>query len=1341
MKKIQQNLFTTLRTEGGLLPADLLQRLRGLDKSLIGIRAEDYRLLPSEKLNEAASRAWTRLLGAWHAFQALVKQESNEEVIARFTRDRWLLVLFNELDYGRMPKAEAFQIEGFNYPISHFYHKSPIHLLSWSMDLDKRNQIVHEGVRTSPHSLVQEFLNRSNEHLWGFVSNGKVLRILRDNISLTRQAFVEFDLVAMFEGEAFSDFLLLWLLCHQSRIEAEKPEDCWLEQWSKVAQQEGTRALEQLRQGVETAISSLGAGFLASPANQKLREDLRQGLLSTQDYYRQLLRLVYRLLFLFVAEDRELLLVPEASEIQSDRYLQYYSTKRLRLLADQTRGTPHPDMYEGLKIVMGHLGQNGCEPLGLPALGSFLWSIEAIPDLYQAQLSNQALLKAVFALAYTVDGKIRRSVDYKNLGSEELGSIYESLLELHPEIHAEAATFELKVAAGNERKTTGSYYTPTSLITCLLDSALDPVIEQAIQGKSREEAEAALLNLKICDPACGSGHFLIAAAHRLAKHLASARTGDAEPTPTDTRHALRDVIGRCIYGVDINPMSVELCKVSLWMDALEPGKPLSFLDHHIQCGNALIGATPELIEKGIPDEAFTAIEGDDKAVCSAAKKENKAFHNRQMSWLDGQVEFWSELGTLGPKMLELDLMADDSISGVQAREAYYRELQAASAFQLAKMTADAWCAAFVWKKVEDSPPITGQVFWQIKRNPHTLTSEPWRKTEIERLAEEYQFFHWHLEFPEVFYRGKEEAERAGFDVVLGNPPWERVKMQEQEFFASRSPEIAQAANAAARKHLIAALPDKDPALFSAYLTAKRQAEGDSHFIRQSGKYPLCGRGDVNTYTIFTELNRTLINGVGRVGCIVPSGIATDDTTKFFFQDLIETNSLVSFYSFFEIRRIFIDTDSRGSFCLMTMAGLNRDEEITTDFMFFADSIEELNDKNRHFSLSANDIALINPNTKTCPVFRSSRDAEITKAIYRRVPVLIREAELDETPSDLNPWGTRFSTMLHMSNDSNLFRTRAELLHEDLQLQGNRWFRAGSDSPAYLPLYEAKMVHHFDHRFGDYTYLPEGSASTQLPNVPLTRLQDPDYAVQPRYWVPAAEVQSRLAGKWGREWLLGWRDICRSTDERTVIASILPAVGVGHKFLLFFSKNSTQEILGVFANIVSFCLDYISRQKMGGTSMSYFTMKQLPILPPATYSQPCTWHPSVLFDWLLPRVLELTYTAWDLQPFAQDCGYEGPPFKWDEERRFLLRCELDAAYFHLYGIEREDVDYIMETFPIVKRKDAAKYGDYRTKRLILQIYDAMQVAKQTGEPYQTLLDPPPADPRVAHPASSKATIDA
>ncbi len=669
-----------------------------------------------------------------------------------------------------------------SYSISHGWQNTPIHLVSFKVELDHYTRTAAGSFRSSPHSLVQELLNRSDTHLWGFVSNGLRLRILRDNVSLTRQAYVEFDLEAMMDGEVYADFVLLWLLCHQSRVEAEKPEECWLEKWSRAAHEQGTRALDQLRNGVEQAITALGSGFLAHAANNALREKLRSGELNAQDYYRQILRLVYRLLVLFVAEDRDILFHPDADLVARERYTLYYSTARLRRLAEQRVGTRHADLFHGLRLVMEKLGdEKGCAELGCLLLDSFLFSREAISDLADCEIANHDLLDAMRSLAFIDDRRMRRAVDYKNLGSEELGSVYESLLELHPLLHIEAARFELQSAGGNERKTTGSYYTPTSLITCLLDSALDPVLDEAC---AKPDPEAAILNLKICDPACGSGHFLIAASHRVAKRLAAIRTGEEEPAPEARRKALRDVVGRCIYGVDINPMAVELCKVSLWMEAIEPGKPLSFLEQHIQCGNSLLGATPALLEKGIPDSAFEPIEGDDKKICREYKKKNKLQREGNRTLFDPEGNPWERLGDFATSMMQLEEMGDDTVEEIRRKQEYYTKLVQSNDYLFGRLWADAWCAAFVWKKNNEfAYPITEEVFRNIEKNPYSIST--WMRDEIIRLREQYQFFHWHLAFPGVFRvptkdempENEQAGWSGGFDVVLGNPPWERSKFK------------------------------------------------------------------------------------------------------------------------------------------------------------------------------------------------------------------------------------------------------------------------------------------------------------------------------------------------------------------------------------------------------------------------------------------------------------------------------------------------------------------------------------------------------------------------------------
>jgi len=1412
----QTDTFTTIGTEGGILPADMLQRISEGTGDIPGLSASDFHL-SGERLNEAVNRSWNRLTGAWNSFRKAADALPENNMGTRITRERWLMPLFHELGYGRLLSRKAAEIEGKSYAISHDWLHTPIHLTGFRIDPDRRIPGVPGAARMSSHSMVQEFLNRSEDHLWGFVSNGLILRILRDSVSLTRQAYLEFDLEAMMNGEIYADFVILWLMCHQSRVESEKPGDCWLEKWSKLARDQGTRALDQLRRGVETAITVIGRGFLSHPANQLLRESLKSGQLDKQEYYRQVLRFVYRMIFVCVAEDRGLLLDPDANSEARERYA-WYSVRRLRTLADKRIGTRHSDLYHGLGLVMESLGRDtGCPELALPALGSFLFSESAVPDLKGCGIANRDLLDAVRAISLVTYENKRRPVDFRNLGSEELGSVYESLLELQPDIHTDAGTFDLNVVAGSERKTTGSYYTPPSLVKCLLDSALDPVLDEAVR---QADPESAILNLKVCDPACGSGHFLVAAAHRIAKALASVRSGDEEPAPEAVRKALRDVIGRCVCGVDINPMSVELCKVNLWLEAMEPGKPLSFLDHHIQCGNSLLGVTPALLEKGIPDEAFKPIEGDDKNFCQTYKRENKKERGGQQQLFDGAGYPWERMGDLAIGLTRLNLMDDTTIQGIRKRQEEYENLVRSSGYEFGKLWADAWCAAFVWNKVKTDQlpyPITEEVFRRIERSPFKVGK--WLKDEILRLAEQYQFFHWHLAFPDVF-RVEDDPENeqtgwsGGFDVVLGNPPWERIKLQEKEWFAPRNPDIAKAKNAAARKRMIKKLREEDPVLYGNFLEDKRKAEGESHLVRNSERFPLCGRGDINTYSIFAETKRLILSPKGRVGCIVPSGIATDDTTKFFFQDLIERENLVSLYDF-ENKGIFPAVDSRYKFCLLTLTGLSRPASKGAEFAFFLHDTSEIRDE-KCFGLTNEDIALINPNTRTCPIFRSRRDAELTKAVYRRVPVLIQEDSRDG-----NPWRVKFLRMIDMANDSRLFRTREELETDGWILYENIFEK---DDEKYLPLYEAKMIHHFDHRWATY----EQNGKTR--ELSLFDKQELFCEVQPRYWVPYWEVVKRasnvpeglasyyvmsirsnddsaykkklttifaywLAGYYlnhnneekgnkllssitsmsasnfelfkgwigiqnleenypltekevrliemlfiydpvilakelieGRcpKYFLGFRDVTRAVDKRTSTFTVLPWSGIGHKIPLVLSNfPHVKTLCGFLANLNSFAFDFAARQKIGGISMGFFIVKQLPVFSPDFYSVE-------MLASIIPRVLELTYTAWDLQPFAQDCGYNGPPFKWDEDRRFLLRCELDAAYFHLYGINRDDADYIMETFPIVKRKDEKKHGEYRTKRVILEIYDEMAEAMQTGEPYQTRLDPPPADPGVAHP---------
>ncbi|MBG0818401.1 Eco57I restriction-modification methylase domain-containing protein [Planomonospora sp. ID82291] len=1398
--------FPAVRIAGGLLPPDLFTRALA-DKDLPGREPDAYGLSPHESVREAAARAFDYLNGAWQAFTRERGKAAQEGRSPR-TRGHWLLPLFDKLGYGVLQPSGGFSVGDTDFPVSHCWGRVPIHLLGWDADLDHRTKGVAGAAHRAPQSMVQDLLKRSDDHLWAILANGGKLRLLHDSRALAGSAYVEFDLELIFSEQLFPDFVLLYRLVHATRFavpEGKTSADCYLEQWRADAAKSGERALARLRKGVELAINTLGTGFLQHPANDLLRKRLagnataddlsssplygteqkrdfygdldKLTTLSKEDYNRAILRLVYRLLFWFVAEDRDVLLEPVTADESApmllaarDRYTKYFSAQRLRDRALRGGADPHDDLWQAVKLVFDGLGtQTGLSQLAVPGIGGLFERITELPDgtrcepslpdeldapLEGMRISNSRLLQAVRHLAVVDSGTQRRPVNFRELDSEELGSVYESLLELHPDLDADDRTFTLRRAAGNERKTTGSYYTPSSLTEALLETALNPVLDEAARGAEPAEAKVeALLGVTVCDPACGSGHFLVAAARRIARRIAEVRSGEDEPSPDLVRHAMREVVSRCIYGVDINEMAAELAKVSLWLESVEPGRPLAFLDANIRVGNALLGATPALISRGIPKEAFKPIEGDDKKVASAVAKESETEKAQAAKGVIQDSLFGEEAidrsnTRLAARTRELVGELPEDLAGLVVQRRRLRALDAER--RPMKRVADAWCAAFVQELTSQtrlSAIKHGTLAWiggdDLDERQRTMTEK------VDELARDYRFFHWHVEFPHLFRvpeNGPTDPQTGwdgGFTCVIGNPPWERVKIQEKEFFAARNEDIASAKNAAARKKAIAALKDSeeeaDRRLYAEFVGELRQADGATLLLRDSGRYPLTGRGDINTYAVFAETGRTLLAPHGRVGMVLPTGIATDATTQFFFKDMVETKTLASLYDFENEEKLFPNVHNQFRFCLWSASGRRAPQEHIR-LAFRLRKKQQITE--REFVLTPGDIVLLNPNTGTCPVFDHKRNADITVGIYRRVPVLWREPTQDG--EGLNPWGLSFMAMLHMANDSGLFRPSAAngetltgMLDEGWELKGNVLIRNGE---RLLPLYEAKMLHHFDHRFSTYLNATQAQLNKgTLPRSTPEQKEDPAYVGMPEYWVPEEAVEDRLCPqdavrgdrrkrRWEHGWLLGWRDICRSADTRTVISTALPRAAVGDKFLLALPERDGALLQ---ANLTSLVLDFCARQKISGTSLKYFIFKQLPVLPPEAYERDCPWYPDERLDrWVRTRVLELTYTSYDMEAFARDHGDDGPPYRWDEERRFWLRAELDAAYFHLYGVTRDDVDYILGTFRAFQNVSPDLFA--RTRKAIGEIYDAMADAIAGRAPYRTVLDPAPGHgPR--HPA--------
>jgi hypothetical protein len=1324
--------FEALSIEGGLLTPEWLARVARLQAP--SQSEADYRVPKGLNLRDEIGRYW-RIAQALHGeLTAGLKAQAEPQALA----EQFVINLLHDVfGFSSLAKTLPPTVAGHAYPIGHqaVGGHVPVVIAPAATGLDALDAAFGDGSRRrSSFGLAQEYLNAEEKALWGMACDGVTLRILRDNASLTRPAWIEADLGRIFAEELYADFGALWLLAHETRFGAkeQKPQECALEQWRAAGREEGTRAREYLRDGVEDALLALGNGFLAQRENDVLRRSLQDGPaaggITKEQYFQELLRLVYRLIFLLTVEERGVLHPDGANAEAKQLYDAGYALRRLR--ERSVKRSAHDrfgDLWEGLKVAFRGLAR-GEDRLGLPALGG-LFAEDQCPHLDLARLENRALLSAVFRLSWLREGSSLSRVNWRDMGPEELGSVYESLLELVPQIGSAGRGFSFATGGetkGNVRKTTGSYYTPDSLVQVLLDSALDPVMADAVAAHPEDPAEA-LLSLSIVDPACGSGHFLLAAGRRLAVQVARLRA-NGTPSAAQYRTALRQVVGRCIFGVDLNPMAVELCRVSLWMEAVEPGRPLSFLDSHIQHGNALLGATPELLAKGVPDAAWAPIEGDNRSTASLLKRRNRAAAGGQRGLDLFKKPAETEADQVTRAISALEAAPDADLQAVEAKKRSWQTIQGSAAYAHQRFVADAWCAAFVWPKpaieesqrpaVVDAAP-TDEIFRQMRdgvQQPPPLMAKT-----VADLAAQYHFFHWHLQFPQAFKRG-------GFDVVLGNPPWERVKLQEQEFFASRSVEIANAANAAARKKLIAKLPEENPQLWGEWCAASRRAEGGSHVIRNSGRFPLCGKGDVNTYAVFAEHNRASIGKSGRAGFISPTGIVTDDTTKEFFQALVDGSQLRAIYDFQSGPGLF-GAIGHGTFkfALITITG--QASPASAEFSFYSRTVQEARSPEKLFKLTREEIALLNPNTRTCSTFRSRRDADLTLGMFRRVGVLWHEA--NEIRGSGNPWKLHFLRMVDMTNDAALFHSSDNLVAAGNHLESGSRFQGQGET--FLPLFEAKMAFHFDHRFGDYAEHPKGSESLILPDVPIERLNNPHYAPLSRHWVQASEVDARTAEFLGhREWLFGWRDVSKTQNERTVVAAVVPRAAVANNFPLLFSPAHPRDLAAAYANLCSFAFDYAARQKLGGTHLNYFVLKQLPILAPQEYAPEASWSPgSTIAEWLTPRVLELTYTAWELEGFGRELGYRGTPFRWDPGRRFQIRCELDAAFFQLYGLARDDVDYVMETFPIVRKNDEKEHNEYRTKRVILETYDALAKSMQAGKPYRTPLDPLPGSTGASH----------
>ena len=1218
----------------------------------------------------------------------------------------------------------------------------------WGRPLDRRSG--RRGEETAPSTQMLRYLRRVDDLTtgklrWGLLTNGARWRLYYQGARSVSEQFFEVDLAALLDLPGHNDGLF-------ALTEGERHH--WLKVFVLVFRRAafvaGTtdprtfhqRAIEEGRFYEERVAANLSA-LVFGQVFPKLARAIAAATPEAPlpEVREATLILLYRLLFILYAEDRDLL------PVRNTRYDDYALREKVR--GDVGRRKDCGDVFSASAARYWSAIDDLCRAIdqgdtsiGLPPYNGGLFDRQRVSLLTNIRIGDAVMADVIDALSFeqTPDG--RRYINYRDLGVQQLGSIYERLLEYEIVRDGGEIAVRPNIFA---RKGSGSYYTPDDLVALIIKETIEPLVRSRIDDFNTKKSELAtshlpedrrmgqlkrvdpaenLLKLKICDPAMGSGHFLVNLVDHLADRVITA-LAEAEASVDDyispltesidtirntiidnaaqrgwtinteqlnDRHIVqRMVLKRCVYGVDKNPMAVELAKVALWLHTFTVGAPLSFLDHHLRCGDSLFGSW---VRNGI----------------------DKASEQGGPLFLEGPLKRATRAAA---PMQIIEELTDAEIAEAHRSAEVFAEIEEMTTPLNAFLSL---VQAFDWLNIRDRDDKGALLayFTGIFGDPIDIASGKIEVLteaqdgarfaglldEARQLLDDERFFNWQVAFPGVWSEWESAELHGGFDAVIGNPPWDRMKLQQVEWFAARRREIALAPRAVDRKRMIADLEKDDDPLARAFAEASERAMAAVRIARACGDYPLLSGGDINLYSLFVERSMTIVKPDGMVGLLTPSGIASDKTASRFFKGVSTQGRLRALYDFENRKVFFPDVHASFKFCVFVASPAPVEDPARC--AFYLHSVAELDNSERCFPLTAEDFARVNPNTGTAPIFRTRRDAALTTAIYSRMPVLVNRSSGEVVKA----WPVKYSTMFHMTNDSGLFRTRAELEEQEgaYPIGGNRF---ASPSGDWVPLYVGRMIHQFDHRAASVDVNAANLHNPALSgDISAEQKADPAFVPTPQYWVPVSEVSFPS----GLDWTIAFRDIARATDVRTMIAAAVPLVGLGNKAPTISlegvsSDRSCPALL--LANLGATVLDFVVRQKAHSTNLNWYIVEQLPVVPPDRY-EAVRFGPKTAGEIVREAALELTYTAHDMVPFARDMGYvdeDGdvkPPFTWDEERRLILRSKLDAVFFHLYGVtNRDDIRYIYSTFPIVEREEKTAYGGvYRSCELCLAYMNAL-----------------------------------
>jgi hypothetical protein len=1222
----------------------------------------------------------------------------------------------------------------------------------WQRPLDR--QSGKRGEETAPSTQMLRYLRRvedltTGKLRWGILTNGARWRLYYQGARSVSEQFFEIDLALVLgipghDGGLFAlseDSRRHWLRVFVLifRCEAFRPSPSDARTFHQRAIEEGRFYEER----VAGSLSNLVFGLIFPSLAKSIAAAAPAA--SLQEVREAALILLYRLLFILYAEDRDLL------PVRDRRYDDYGLRTKVRgdIGARKDRNDTFSATAARYWSVLDDLCRSineGDRSIGLPPYNGGLFDPKRTPLLAGIRLGDAVMADVIDALSFEKSDDGRKYINYRDLSVQQLGSIYERLLEHEVMRVDETIIVQPNVFA---RKGSGSYYTPDDLVGLIISETVEPLVVlrmTAFAAKAKElessplpldrrlgvlaglDPAEKLLELKICDPAMGSGHFLVSLVDYLADRVITAMADAQAEVPfgeyvspliarvaairttilrnadergwtidheqLDDRHIIRRmVLKRCIYGVDKNYMAVELAKVALWLHTFTVGAPLSFLDHHLRCGDSLFGSW---VLQGI--DRATAL-GAPLFLHESMTKALRAASKMQIieGLTDAEIAEAHRSKDVFDEVQDMTRPLDAILSLIHALE--WQDLRTREdtiALQ-----------AFFASQFGDPVQIAlGKKKLTINGRPEAIRfAEIFRKAQ-ELIAEE-RFLNWQVCFSGVWSNWEGVELTGGFDAVIGNPPWDRMKLQQVEWFAARKREISLAQRASDRTRMIRALETTNDPLAADFAKANERAETGVRVARR-GDYPLLSGGDVNLYSLFVERAMKIVKPTGMVGLLTPSGIASDKTAAAFFKGVSTGGRLKALYDFenrrtrFNAPPFFPDVDSRFKFCAFIASPTPI--AVPAKCSFFLQDVSELTNPERCFPLSAADFARVNPNTGTAPTFRSRRDAALTTAIYNRLPVLVNRS----AGGEVKAWPVRYSTMFHMTNDSCFFRTLKELEEQEraYPIGGNRFRSAQRE---WVPLYEGKMVQAYDHRAAKVVVNPENQHRPAQPEpTTLAQHQNPDWLPDPQFWVEA----SRTGWTPAIQWVLGFKEITAPTNVRTFIAALLPTVGFGNKIPILKPEIANRTEWLLCANFNSIIFDFVARQKIQGQTLNLFIIEQLPVVPPSRYSS-VSFGSKTAAELIREAVLELTYTSNDMAPFARDMGHIDsnggvrPPFEWDENRRLHLRAKLDAVYFHLYGvIDREDVRHVYSTFPIIEREENSTYGQYRSRNLCLAYLNAL-----------------------------------